>query len=247
MLFLTNQANLFEKIEVQSVVDWTVNQIVDAIIDGRLEPDDRIPSEANLCEQLGVGRNSVREAIKILSAYGIIEQRGTGGTFVRSGFSPKMLNSLIYGIVIGKSDSHDLVSLRRILEKGILFDAIENATDEDIEQVRENLAVQVERVKDPTLTGEELARLDIEFHERICDCTHNKLLSQMFSMINKIMMASRRDTQQKLIDIGLTSYTIHAHEKLYETLLARDKENAEEVVEYSLLEWGNLLDEDQQR
>ena len=243
---MRNSENLFEKIEVQSVVDWTVNQIVNAIVDGRLEPGDRIPSETNLCEQLGVGRNSVREAIKILSAYGIIEQRGTGGTFVRNEFSPKMLNSLIYGIIIGKSDNHDLVGLRRILEKGIILDAIESGTEQDIEQVRANLDVQIERVKDPTLTGEELARLDIEFHERICECTHNKLLSQMFSMINKIMMASRRDTQQKLINLGLTSYTIHAHQKLYEVLLTRDKEHAEEAVEYSLLEWENLLGEGQE-
>ena len=240
---MNNSTNLFEKIEMPSAVDWCVNQIVDAIIDGRIEPGQKIPSEGSLTEQLGVGRNTVREAIKILSAYGIIEQRGTAGTFVHNQFNPKMLNSLIYGIIIGKNDKQDLVRLRRILEKGIILDAIEYGTEADIDRVKNNLDLQKAAVQDNTLTGEEFARIDIDFHELLCDCTHNKLLRQMFGMINRIMYTSRRDTQQKLIDAGLTSYTIQAHENLYDVLRNRDIEHAEEAVDYSLQEWENLLTE----
>lgn len=233
---------IFEKLETESAVDWCVNQIVDAIIDGRIKPGSRLPSEAGLAEQLGVGRNSVREAIKVLSAYGIVDQRRTGGTFVYNRFNPKILNPLIYGIVIGDSANEDLISLREILEKGIIHLAIKNGTEEDYRKVKENLDRQKRLAEDPELTGDVFATIDIEFHELICDCTHNKLLGQMFSTLNKIMRVSRRMTQTRLIRHGLISYTLQAHEQLYNILIDGNDADADSAVMYSLYEWQNSLE-----
>ncbi len=57
----------------KSVVERITDQITNAIINGELKPGDKIPTEVELCESFGVGRNSVREAIKVLEAYGVLE------------------------------------------------------------------------------------------------------------------------------------------------------------------------------
>lgn len=232
---------VFEKKATCSVVDWVVDQIIQAIINGDLKPGERLPSETELVEQMGVGRNSIREAIKILSAYGILELRRTEGNYIRQGFSPKLLNPLIYGAILNQKSNKDLMDLRRILEKGIQHLAIQNATEEDIQQVRNAMELQTVRSKDPKLTPEEMVDMDISFHERICDCTHSVLLIQLFSVINRVMRSSRLETLTRLLNEGTNDYTILAHQKMYDNLAARDEEHADEAVNFSHLEWNHTL------
>ena len=84
-----NSMGSIHKIAVESTVDTIVNQMVEQIIDGTFCPGQRIPTELELAESFGVGRNSVREAVKILCAYGILEIRRADGTYICSDFSPK--------------------------------------------------------------------------------------------------------------------------------------------------------------
>ena len=90
----------------QSVVWNVIDQLTQAMTMGKLRPGDKIPTETELSESLQVSRNSVREAVKILVAYGILEIRRAEGTFIRSGVSQQMLNPLIYGIMFTQGDSY---------------------------------------------------------------------------------------------------------------------------------------------
>lgn len=74
---------MFKKIKNKSVVQTVVDSITKAIINGELRPGDKIPTEMELAESFGVGRNSIREAIKILVYYGILEIRSAEGTFAK--------------------------------------------------------------------------------------------------------------------------------------------------------------------
>ena len=73
---------LKEPVGGQSVVNKIVDNITNAIINGELNPGDKIPTEAELSESMGAGRNSVREAIKVLEAYGVVHIKRAEGTFV---------------------------------------------------------------------------------------------------------------------------------------------------------------------
>ena len=79
---MKNGHAIFKKVNNSSVVDDIIDQLVASIISGSLKPGDKIPTEAILMEQMHVGRNSVREAIKVLVSYGILEIRRADGTFV---------------------------------------------------------------------------------------------------------------------------------------------------------------------
>lgn len=103
----------------KSVVERITDQITNAIINGELKPGDKIPTEVELCESFGVGRNSVREAIKVLEAYGVLEIRRADGTYIRQGYDDKMLYPILYGIILQKDSKEQIVELRKVIDVGI--------------------------------------------------------------------------------------------------------------------------------
>lgn len=84
------EKSIFKEIGTKSVVEQIVDSIVNAIIEGELKPGDKIPTETELCNSMNVGRNSVREAIKILVAYGVLIIKRAEGTFVTKGYNSKI-------------------------------------------------------------------------------------------------------------------------------------------------------------
>lgn len=236
---------VFKKKTETSVVDWIVDQILEAITSNELGPGDRLPSEPELSEQMGVGRNSVREAIRILAAYGIIEQRRTGGNYIQKEFNSKMLNPLIYGIITSKTSNQDLIDLRYVLEKGIMELAVKNATEADLIRVQQQMQKQLDYVAHHTPDAETMLELDLEFHETICSCTHSELITQLFITINKIMRPSRLKVHTELIAQGKNQYTIDAHKKMVDTLSNRDMEGAMDAVLFSQTEWTKSVSEAQ--
>ena len=85
-------ASYLAPINNRSMVDIVISRLTDAIINGELKPGDQIPVEPELVRTLGVGRNTVREAVRILVAYGVLEIRRAEGTYVCDGFSPKAVS-----------------------------------------------------------------------------------------------------------------------------------------------------------
>ena len=96
-----------KRVKNPSVVQQVIDSLTEAMIQKELRPGDKIPTETELSESLGVARNSVREAIKILVFLGVLEIRRPEGTFVCNGFSESMINPMIYGIILNQGDSYD--------------------------------------------------------------------------------------------------------------------------------------------
>ena len=131
--------------DVQKISNNAVQQIIDTLtlrlLEGEIGPGDQIPTEVELAERFGVARNTVREAIKILVAMGVLEIRRPVGTFVCRGFSEPMISPLLYGIILGRGDSYDeLMDLREIMETGTMLTVIRNATDEEIASLKKPLS-----------------------------------------------------------------------------------------------------------
>ena len=130
--------------QVPKLSNNTVQQIIDAfteqLIGGQIKPGDQIPTEVELAERFGVARNTVREAVKILVAMGVLEIRRPVGTFVCSGFTEAMISPMLYGVILGRGDSYnELLELREIMETGSMLTVIRNATDEEITALSEPL------------------------------------------------------------------------------------------------------------
>ena len=139
-----------QKIGTDSVVQRVLDQITQWIIAGKLAPGDQIPTEFELSQSLGVSRNSVREAIKILVYLGVLEIRRAEGTFVCSGASVRMFNPLLYQIILSAGSSQrDVMQIREMIETGVVELALHQGTEEDLvllrEKLEEKLAVLVQK------------------------------------------------------------------------------------------------------
>src|SRR5918912_798479 len=116
-----------------------VDQIKAAIRDGRLAPGDQLPAERELTKQLGVSRVSVRDALRMLEAHGLVEVRvgARGGAFVTAP-APKLVGEGI-GDMLRLADvgPADLTEARMVFELGILELACERATEDDLRELED--------------------------------------------------------------------------------------------------------------
>src|SRR5690349_19520406 len=106
----------FKRVERGTLSDHIVEQIAELISRGALKPGDRMPSEKQLCEKFGVGRTSVREALRSLSVMGVLESHMGDGTFVASDASRFLERSFQWGLLLNPKVVADLIETRLMLE-----------------------------------------------------------------------------------------------------------------------------------
>ena len=114
-----------------SAVSQVFDNIINEIIEGQLRPGDRLPTESELSEKYHIGRNSVREAIKQLQAFGILYIRRADGTFVSENYNQKMLDPLLYSLILQDHDWRYFVQLRSAMEIGVMCLAIDSDRREE--------------------------------------------------------------------------------------------------------------------
>src|SRR5512147_3165157 len=118
-----------------SVVSLAIARIKDALLRKALRPGDYLPSEIELTKTLGIGKSSVREAVKMLQAMGVVEVRRGDGTVVREHPGPDYLSPLVFQLIMESGYPDDLVELRRMFEPAAAVMAMERATGEDHEKI----------------------------------------------------------------------------------------------------------------
>lgn len=137
-----------------------------------------LPPETFLAQQLGVGRNSVREAIKALESVGILETRRGVGVFVKEFSFAPLLDNLAYGLQASLRDVEELREIRRVLEAGLIDRTIEMIGDEDLAELR----AVTERMRQRAERGQTFAEEDQRFHQLLFRCQNNKMLSSLIDI-----------------------------------------------------------------
>jgi GntR family transcriptional regulator, transcriptional repressor for pyruvate dehydrogenase complex len=159
----------------KTFVQRIIAEIRDKMVKGSLLPGDRLPPEGTLAEQFGVGRTSLREAMKALSALGVVEVRRGDGTFIAIGDSFQLLNPLEFSLILERGEAGELLELRRIVDLGCCDLVLKRATEEDLKclsRIAEEHRELVERSADPVLIGSK----DVEFHRAFLETTRNRPL-----------------------------------------------------------------------
>ena len=147
------------------------------ILEHGLRPGDALPSEGQLVEDLGVGRSSVREAVKSLQSVGIVDVRQGNGLFVRElNFDP-MLEAFIFGMQFDPNTLAELLQIRTWLEGAVIGDAVSLLTEDDLQKLQAVLNEWEVRVRN----GEEYSDLDESFHQIIYGVMGNKTMMKLFS------------------------------------------------------------------
>ncbi len=147
------------------------------ILENDLKPGDALPPEGQLVEDLGVGRSSVREAVKSLQSVGIVDVRQGDGLYVRElNFDP-MLEAFIFGMQFDPNTLAELLQVRTWLEGAVIGDAVGHLTNEDLIKLEALLKEWEERVQ----VGEEYSDLDESFHQIIYGVLNNQTMMKLFS------------------------------------------------------------------
>jgi DNA-binding FadR family transcriptional regulator len=148
------------------------------IIEHNLKPGDSLPPEGQLVEDLGVGRSSVREAVKSLQSVGIVDVRQGNGLYVRElNFDP-MLETFLFGMQFDPDTLAELLQIRIWLEVAVIGDAVEHMGVDEIAELESILQNWEHRIQN----GEEYSDLDEAFHETIYGVLENQSLMKLFSV-----------------------------------------------------------------
>lgn len=225
---------LLKPINKESVVQQVIDRLTEAMLSGALKPGDKIPTEVEMSETFGVGRNSIREAIKILVYLGVLEIKRADGTFVRSGFTESMIDPMIYGIILGDDDSYvELKELREVMEQGIMRSAVVKSTEKDIEFLKSKYNELEEVLITDDVDIDKVFKLDNEFHDAISDMVHNSLIKKINSVVRTLTYSLRLQTVTSMIKNGHKEELLKAHKNIYEILENKDYEKIEEILHNS--------------
>ena len=223
------EKSFLRPIDNTSVVQQVIDRLTYAMIYKELRPGDKLPTEMELAASFGVGRNSIREAIKILVSFGVLDIRRPEGTFVASGFSDKMINPLLYGIILDQSDSIDsLKELREWVDFGILELAMEKSEPEDLFQLEEQLHSLLKKIDGGNV--EKIFVADDDFHEAISNAAHNSLLGQIAKLVRTLTSEMRMNTIRNMIRLGKGNDLKKAHEDLFHIVKDKNDKSARQLL-----------------
>lgn len=203
-------------------------RIMELILDQGLDVGDALPAEGELSAVLGVGRNTIRESLKVLQALGVIEIRHGFGTFV----APNNFHALADGLAFrGRLSLHhrgeeamELIDVRQALESGLIGSAMDLMTAAQLEDLRSALGA----MEDAAGNGGPLARHDAEFHRRLFAPLNNELLMNLMDVFWKVYREIHQELGPGPVNL---SEQVTAHGEIFDAVAAGNKVLAAERLQ----------------
>jgi DNA-binding FadR family transcriptional regulator len=212
---------------IKNVHGNTLDHLGKAIVSGRYPPGTAVPPEPLLCEELGVSRTVVREAVKSLVARGLVSTGPKVGTRV---LSAQQWNWFDPDVIVWQSQAGltreflcDLQDLRRVVEPAAVRMAAQRATGEDIASIEEAFAGMTRAVEQ----GGDYVLHDLHFHQGLLRACHNRMLVQMSKALSALLRTSfevstsRKDGPRKSLPL---------HRAVLDAVIAREPERAERAI-----------------
>ncbi|MEW6549882.1 MAG: FadR/GntR family transcriptional regulator [Spirochaetota bacterium] len=213
-----------EPIKRISVVEQAISKIYDLILSQDLKENDKLPPERQLSEMLGISRNSLREAIRVLDMLGVLRvDQGSGMVIDSSRVSDAVTKHLTFALLLNREKLHELFEARLVVETECAGLAAVRADQEERETLRrtyqELCASRTDRPKS--------IALEIELHNIIARAARNTVLEKILSSLKQILKESREATVPRT---GVSTETIQVHERLIAAIEARDQASARAIM-----------------
>ena len=197
------------------VAQSVINRVLDLIRTGMLCAGDRLPSERNLIEILGISRPSLREAMRALSILGVVDIRHGGGAYVTNLEAHTLLAPLDFFLALSDANLTDSFESRRLVELEIVRKAAQKATIDDIADLNGMLLAHEKMLKDPVA----FRMLDSRFHARLSATAGNVILERVaYGLYNMGLDVRRRATQ----DLTLIRRSLSEHTTIVRSIEAHD-------------------------
>lgn len=199
-----------------AVTDRAIAAIKQMVVDGQLRPGDRLPTEKELSETIGVSRNSLREAVKALSVIRVLDVRQGDGTYVTSLAPEELLESLAFVLDLHQdSSSVEILEIRRLLEPVAVEQACPHLSEEDFAALEQTMADL-----DASSDVNALVDADIAFHRLINHrCPNTYLRTLLDSLASS---SARARVWRGLTESASAERTLAEHRRILEALRAGD-------------------------
>lgn len=232
---------LFAELPKGSISEIIMQRITDALIRGELKPGDKIPTEVEFSEKLKVSRNAVREAVKALVAFGVLEIKRSEGTFVVKEFNNQLLNPLVYGLILSERSMEELLELKIGIANAVLYLAILNASEDEVKKLRSYGEQFKKTMNELPFDIDNCYRASMDFNEYLSEISHNRMQTQLDSIIHKIATFTRYNAIKTSVQLGRPDALPDNYLKEVDILEARDKKAIAEFMDERLKLWKDLL------
>ncbi|MET7274115.1 FadR/GntR family transcriptional regulator [Streptomyces flaveolus] len=203
-----------------AVTDEAIEKIKGMIVSGALRPGDRLPKESELAAGLGLSRNSLREAVRALSLFRILDVRQGDGTYVTSLDPQLLLEALGFVVDFHRDDTVlEFLAVRRILEPAATAMAASRIGERELDELADRLDALGD---EPSV--EELVAADLEFHRAVVGASGNSVLCSLLEGLSG--PTARARVLRGLTEEGAVGRTLDEHRAILAALRDRDAEAA---------------------
>lgn len=237
----------YDSVVTEGVAKQIANSIREAILEGRLQANERLPTEHELAERFAVSRPTIREALKHLAAQNLIQSRrgSTGGTFVKPPSQEEahqaLTSTMTMLVSMGSFDFDQVIEARFELEQVCCRLAAERRAPSHLESMQSEIEVQKGEISD-----EEFCASDVRFHRALVDASGNGVLQYlMFAVIEALQPLAN----MIVFRFRERTFIVAQHQRIVDALKAREPESALQALQDQLvyireqyamaLEWKN--------
>lgn len=210
------------QIQRKTLAQEVADRLIEGISSDEYVIGEKLPIESELMKIYGVGRSSIREAIKILSIKGILNVQQGVGTFVVSKNAHESLESQM-----NKAEIQEVQEVRSLLDSKIAAKAAMNRTQEDLKTIKKYLDLRAQFAEENLAT--ECYQADINFHLAIAEACGNKLLREIYKVATKHILSSFEIRHHNNTDSFKISQKIHTD--LYQSIENRNAEKASIIAQ----------------
>jgi GntR family transcriptional regulator, transcriptional repressor for pyruvate dehydrogenase complex len=203
-----------------ALTDEAIDKIKQMIISGRVRPGEKLPREADLAADLGLSRNSLREAVKALSLINVLDVRQGDGTYATSLAPSLLLEALSFIVDFHRDDTVlEFLEVRRILEPAATALAAVRMSHDD--RVELGKVLETADVNGPV---DELVAADLEFHRQIALGARNSVLASLVD--NMSAPTTRARVWRGMTEPRALERTLDEHRAIYRAIMSRDADLA---------------------
>jgi len=218
---------IFEPLANRSLLSKSVEDAIEQAIQQRkIKAGTRLPSELELCEQFGVSRTVVREALRVLDSRGLIRVVKGKGMFVKEVSGESAVDPLHLYLQMNFERSHvmDIVHARQILEPAVTELASTHRSDDDVKRLEDD----IDLLRSCTGDFKELSRIDTQFHIDIAKASGNSLMPLLLEPIHRLIPEVKSTVYATVDDAKESALTWH--QKIFDEILAGNARGARQAM-----------------
>lgn len=220
----------FEIIQRSTAPEMVVEQILDKLNSGELQPGGKLPSQREMSELFGVGRSSVREAINALAVMGYLDVRQGKGTFIRKDLPSTELSASQLNAALKAGSFLDLMEAREILECRSVELAAERGERKQIRRIK-NALKKVEESDDDYLS---FLKADLEFHLTLAEATENVVICEIMKLIIEKVVEHHSKFRYTLLTPDYREKSIHSVKQIVACVEKGEGQKGAEWMRYHL-------------